>query len=117
MSDSVNHPSHYSNGIEVIDFVESKGWGEGFNRGNAIKYICRAGLKDKNKEVEDLEKAIFYIKREIDRIKESNDEPTYQNVSLFDGATIMNNHTSTGAPYIEQHYHNYTSGEANEKTV
>ena len=69
MPDNVNHPSHYSKGIEVIDFVESKGWGEGFNRGNAVKYICRAGLKDKNKEIEDLRKAAFYINREIERLQ------------------------------------------------
>ena len=40
-----------------------------FNRGNAIKYIARAGLKHKDKEVEDLQKAIWYIKREIQRIQ------------------------------------------------
>ena len=65
----VEHPSHYTNGIEVMDFLESKGFGEGFCRGNAIKYICRAGLKDPEKEIEDLEKARWYISREILRLK------------------------------------------------
>lgn len=69
MSDAINHPSHYSNGIEVIDFLESKGMGPGFCRGNAIKYICRAGLKDPSKEIEDLKKAIFYLEREIHRLE------------------------------------------------
>ena len=55
--DKVNHPSHYTSGkIEVIDFIEDQKFN--YHRGNAIKYICRAGKKDKSKEVEDLEKAI-----------------------------------------------------------
>jgi hypothetical protein len=67
--DAVNHPSHYTDGkIEVIDYIEDKKLN--FNRGNAIKYISRAGKKDKDKEVEDLQKAVFYINREINRLKE-----------------------------------------------
>ena len=67
--DNVNHPAHYTDGkIEVIDFIEDKNLN--FNRGNAIKYISRAGKKYKDKEVEDLQKAVFYINREIKRIKE-----------------------------------------------
>ena len=55
--DKVNNPSHYTSGkIEVIDFIEDQKFN--YHRGNAIKYICRAGKKDKSKEVEDLEKAI-----------------------------------------------------------
>lgn len=55
--DKVNHPSHYTSGkIEVIDFIEDQKFN--YHKGNAIKYICRAGKKDKSKEVEDLEKAI-----------------------------------------------------------
>ena len=57
--DPVNHPSHYTDGkIEVIDFIEDKNLG--FHLGNAVKYISRAGKKDPNKEIEDLEKAIWY---------------------------------------------------------
>jgi hypothetical protein len=41
-----------------------------FCRGNAIKYITRAGHKDPNKEIEDLEKAVFYLNYEIKRLKE-----------------------------------------------
>lgn len=64
----VDHPSHYNNGkIEVIDFIEDKNLN--FHRGNAIKYISRAGLKNKDTEIEDLEKAIWYLQREISRIK------------------------------------------------
>ena len=63
-----SHPSHYTDGkIEVIDFIEDKGLN--FNRGNAVKYICRAGKKDPTKEIEDLEKAMWYINHEIERLK------------------------------------------------
>lgn len=68
MSSAVDHPSHYCNGkIECIDYIQDQKLN--FCRGNAIKYIVRAGLKDPEKEIEDLEKAIFYLKREIDDIR------------------------------------------------
>ena len=61
-NDIVNHPSHYTDGsIEVIDFIEF--WGLGFHLGNAVKYISRAGKKDPDKKIEDLEKALWYIRR------------------------------------------------------
>lgn len=64
MHDPVNHPSHYTDGnIEVIDFIEDKKLG--FHLGNAIKYICRAGKKDPAKTTEDLNKAVWYIRRYI----------------------------------------------------
>lgn len=64
--DPVNHPSHYTSykGLEVIQLTEQMN----FNKGNAVKYISRAGLKDPDTEVQDLEKAKWYIQREIDRI-------------------------------------------------
>lgn len=69
-NDVVNRPAHYTDGkIEVIDFIEDKGLN--FHRGNAVKYIARAGKKDPAKEVEDLEKARWYINREIERLKGS----------------------------------------------
>ena len=70
--DSVNHPRHYNShpsGIECIDVVEHMG----FNLGNAIKYIWRAGLKSSD-PVEDLRKAIWYAEREISRIKRAQQE-------------------------------------------
>ena len=67
--DPVNHPSHYTQGkIECIDFIVDKKLN--FCRGNAVKYIVRAGLKDPSKEIEDLEKAVFYINKEIQTLKE-----------------------------------------------
>lgn len=62
--DPVNHPTHYTaGGIEVIDFLEA--WDFPFHLANSIKYICRAGRKDKNKTAEDLRKAIWYVERYI----------------------------------------------------
>lgn len=64
--DPVNHPSHYTYGnIECIDYIEDKNFD--FNLGNAIKYITRAGHKAD--AIEDLEKAVFYINREISKLK------------------------------------------------
>lgn len=68
--DIVNHPSHYTDGkIEVIEFIEDKKLG--FCLGNAVKYIARAGKKDPTKEVEDLKKAEWYIKRRIKELEEA----------------------------------------------
>lgn len=71
MSDAVNHPDHYNHDgikcgcgqpIECIQVAENFN----FNRGNALKYIWRAGSKDD--EVQDLRKANWYVHREIERI-------------------------------------------------
>ena len=68
--DMVNHPPHYTDrvpGIECISVVENFN----FNRGGAIKYIWRAGLKDPAKEIEDLKKARWLLDREIQRLENS----------------------------------------------
>lgn len=63
MSDMVNHPPHYkAGGIEVIDIIEA--FGLDFHRGNAIKYILRAGRK--GAALEDLRKAAWYLARAIE---------------------------------------------------
>ena len=65
MSDPVNHPAHYTehpSGVECIDITEHMN----FCLGNAVKYIWRADLKN---GIEDLEKAAWYIAREIRRRK------------------------------------------------
>jgi CRISPR/Cas system-associated protein Cas5 (RAMP superfamily) len=65
--DAVN-PQHYKLGkTEVIDFIEEQELN--FHRATALKYIVRAGKKNTLTEVEDLEKALWYIKREIKRIQ------------------------------------------------
>lgn len=67
--DPVDHPAHYTayKGLEIIDLTEQMN----FNRGNAIKYIARAGLKNPTAaaEIEDLEKASWYVRREIERLR------------------------------------------------
>jgi hypothetical protein len=60
--DEVNRPAHYvDGGIETIDFIEAKNLG--FNLGNAVKYISRAGKK--GSRLQDLQKAQWYLAREI----------------------------------------------------
>lgn len=70
MTDKINHPKHYNlyKGIEIIDLVEQMN----FNKGNAVKYVTRAGLKDPSTEIEDLKKAVFYLEREIQRLQDDN---------------------------------------------
>jgi hypothetical protein len=61
--DPVNHPAHYKyGGIETIDFIEAKELG--YNLGNVVKYITRSDHKGNRKQ--DLEKALWYLKRELD---------------------------------------------------
>ena len=68
-NDPVYRPAHYTDGkIEVIDFIEDKKLG--FCLGNAIKYIARAGKKDPTKEIEDLNKAKWYVERRIKELEE-----------------------------------------------
>lgn len=74
--DNVNHPKHYTShpsGIEAIQITEHYD----FCIGNAIKYLWRSGLKQEadkpnsEKEVEDLEKAVWYINRKISNLKKN----------------------------------------------
>lgn len=72
MNDPVNHPKHYTSGkIEVADFIADQKMN--FFLGNVVKYVCRAGKKDPDKLVEDLEKAKWYLEREIRRVKEDQE--------------------------------------------
>lgn len=64
MRDRINHPAHYTiGGIEVIDAIEA--WELGYHLGNVVKYVARAGRKDDR--LEDLKKAAWYLKREIEK--------------------------------------------------
>jgi hypothetical protein len=64
----VNRPPHYTRGnIEVIDAIED--WGLNYHRGNAVKYIARAGHKPGADELTDLSKALWYLSREIFRLE------------------------------------------------
>lgn len=67
MRDVVNHPVHYTShpsGVECIQVTEHMS----FCVGNAVKYLWRAGLK--GNAVEDLEKARWYVDREIQRLRQ-----------------------------------------------
>ena len=83
MDEQVNHPSHYNQGIEAIDIIES--WDLNFSLGNAIKYILRSPYK--GKQIEDLEKARWYIDREINRLK---DKETYKKEEEWSNNDIIN---------------------------
>jgi hypothetical protein len=68
--DMVNHPNHYggkNNPYEVIKVIDA--WNLGFALGNTVKYISRAGKKDKTKELEDLKKAVFYLQHHINQLE------------------------------------------------
>ena len=74
MAEQINHPPHYGGdtAYEAIKVIEA--WGvdvAAFCVGNTLKYICRAGKKDKAKEIEDLEKAAWYLDRAI-KFKKAN---------------------------------------------
>jgi hypothetical protein len=72
VSSKVDHPAHYNVGtIEAIDIIED--WKLNFSLGCVIKYVLRAPYK--GTELEDLEKAQWYITREITRVKKSRDRP------------------------------------------
>jgi hypothetical protein len=69
-TDLVNKPPHYTaGGIDFIDFAEAKGLTENAYLFNVVKYVVRAGKKADVDPVQDLEKAEYYLKREIARRK------------------------------------------------
>jgi hypothetical protein len=66
-TEAVNHPVHYGgkdNPYEAIKVIEA--WGLDFHLGNTLKYISRAGKKGDPKQ--DLDKALWYLKRAIERL-------------------------------------------------
>ena len=68
MKESINHPEHYggeNNPYEAIKVIEA--WGLNFNLGNVAKYVSRAGKK--GDALQDLEKAKWYLEREINNLK------------------------------------------------
>lgn len=95
MKDNVNHPSHYTShpsGVECISITEHYD----FCVGNAIKYCWRAGLKQdtseiyttkkalrlaKQKEIEDLKKAVWYLNKKISQL--SAEDPITNQLDLF----------------------------------
>ena len=67
--DSVNNPEHYTKGkTQVWDFIVEQELP--YLLGNVVKYVCRAGKKSQATHIEDLDKAVAYLNREIKRLKE-----------------------------------------------
>ena len=68
VSDPVYSPQHYTSikGVECLDIIAFLKMS--FNRGSAFKYLWRAGRKDPKKYLEDLNKARFYLSREIEEL-------------------------------------------------
>lgn len=65
--DQVDHPKHYNTGkFEVIDVIED--WKLDFNSGNALKYLARH--EHKGNPIQDIEKAIWYLNRRLQKLKE-----------------------------------------------
>jgi len=67
-TDNPIEPHYYK--TDLTDFIEEHGLN--FQRGNALKYTVRAGKKDPSKEIEDLQKAIWYLQKEIQFVKSRN---------------------------------------------
>jgi hypothetical protein len=72
--DPVNHPRHYTTDPSGIECIQVTRW-RNFNVGNAIKYLWRAGLKDRQEDIQDLRKAIWYIENEIQRLQYQRNRP------------------------------------------
>ena len=71
MNNKVNHPKYYGGDVvyEAVKVIEA--WELGFHLGNAVKYICRAGKKPDTSELEDLQKAEWYLVRRIAQLVEA----------------------------------------------
>ena len=72
VEDQINHPRHYANdnpAYEAIKVIEA--WGLDFCLGNTVKYISRAGKKPGNSELQDLQKALWYLTRRIQQVEGS----------------------------------------------
>lgn len=96
MSEQVNHPQHYggkNNPYEAIKVIEA--WELGFNLGNTVKYISRAGKKGTDKELQDLNKALWYLDREVNNKSGNVDKPHRR--------LIVHNPTN----WHTRHYRNY----------
>lgn len=77
MTEAVNHPNHYGGDTvyEVIKVLEAWSLDDDAYLFQAIKYIARAGKKDPDKRIEDLEKAEFYVRRRIARLRSADALP------------------------------------------
>ena len=69
--DLVNSPEHYTKGIETVDYIKS--WGMSYEQGNVVKYVSRYNIKhqDKQLQIQDLQKALWYLQDMIKDLKET----------------------------------------------
>ena len=69
IGEKVNHPEHYGGAENIYEAIKViNAWNLGFELGNTLKYISRAGKK--GSKIEDLEKAKWYLEHEINKLKE-----------------------------------------------
>lgn len=91
--DAVNHPSHYTQyPVEVIELTRHMS----FDRGNAVKYIARAGFKGgPEKELEDIDKAIWYLKDDREQVakKLAAQKAASVTTSVSVSNLVVTNHT------------------------
>jgi hypothetical protein len=101
-SSEIDHPPHYASGkIEVIEALED--WGLGFHLGNVVKYVARAGKKDPTKEVQDLKKAQWYLKRKIELLEAAEEKRETVRPNDMDKETEMcSGNPCTCLPYVEK---------------
>lgn len=65
----VNHPNHYGgkgNPYECIKVLQAWGADKDFYVGTALRYLCRAGQKPDNSELQDIKKAVAYLQMKVD---------------------------------------------------
>lgn len=74
LQNDVNHPIHYGGDTQYEAIKVINAWNLGFETGNAVKYIARAGKKDPSKYIQDLEKAVWYLQHKIKMLKDGTDE-------------------------------------------
>ena len=116
MNDNITHPKHYTShpsGIECIEITRHYN----FNIGNAIKYLWRAGLKQeqgkssKQKEIEDLQKAIWYIQDYINTLQQENLSPDKDNHNCCNGSCNCKKQTELSLQDLKQLYDEETQPE------
>ena len=82
INDNVNHPNHYCEGRKYEPWDVIVDWQLDYLTGSAVKYLSRAGRKNPDKEVEDLQKAIAYIEKRIkvleSRKSDDSDDSIYE---------------------------------------
>jgi hypothetical protein len=88
-NETVDHPPHYGgadNPYEAIKVIEA--WDLGFQLGNAVKYIARAGKK--GDELEDLKKAAWYLQRQIKNVTKQREREAHDRLAQDNAIALQN---------------------------